>query len=249
MSPDRSGTDESPTADGTDSQVEASDNSTEAPTEYDIDDVYKQLQLLEATVTSDEERREVRRARKMLKHVPGSDRISKYTTRDMGEAFVGGIVFSLPLLVEDGVFEIAEWFTEYMIASVPIFLVVNVLFVLLLTTGLLYAIDFREVKITNPLFGFIPRRLLGVLIISFLVAAGTMFMWGRLHEEDPSTVERFSRITVIWAAAALGAVLADILPGESKGTDVSEILGSGTTGSASETELEQTTDQNNEDKN
>lgn len=192
--------------------------------DYDIDDVYSQLERLAETVSSEEEQREVQRAKGMLRKVPGSTHISKYTTRDMGEAFVGGIVFSLPLLVEDGVFEIAEWFAEHLIAGIPVLLVLNILFVVLLITGLLYAVDFREVQITNPILGFIPRRLVGVLTISFLVAAGSMFMWGRLHEEDPTTLEMFGRITVIWAAAALGAVLADILPGESKGEDISEII-------------------------
>ena len=245
MVQDRDSTDDGPSDGSPEPEERPLEGLEGAPTDYNLDDVYKQLQLLEATVTSDEERREVRRARKMLKRVPGSDRISKYTTRDMGESFVGGIVFSLPLLVEDGVFEIAEWFAEHTIANIPVFLALNVLFVITLTAGLLYAVDFREVKITNPLFGFIPRRLVGVLAISFIVAAGTMFMWGRLHEEDPSTVEQFNRITVIWAAAALGAVLADILPGESKGEDLSEILGSET----GETDTESSAiEKNNESK-
>lgn len=201
------------------------DPETESTAEYEIDDVYKQLQHLEATVTSEAEKTEVRRARRMLKRVPGSDKISKYTTRDVGEGAVGGILFAVPLLVEDGVFEIAEWFAEHVIAGIPIFLVINVLFIITLTAGVLYAVDFRTVQITNPLFGFIPRRLVGVLIVSFLVAAGTMLMWGRLHADDPTMVEQFNRITVIWAAAALGAVLGDIIPGESKGTDMSELIG------------------------
>lgn len=193
--------------------------------DYQISDVFAQLERLEATVTSEAEQREVERTRRILKAVPGSDHIRKYTTRDIGEAFVGGIIFALPLLVEGGVFEIAEWFTEITVAGVPVFLVVNVAFILTLTTGLLYAIDFRTVKITNPIFGFIPRRLVGVLMVSLLVAAGTMLMWGRLHEEDPTNLEVVARVTVVWAAAALGAVLGDILPGESKGRDISTIIG------------------------
>lgn len=224
MSRDEDDTAGPPAGDQTEPRESLSNGLDESTTEYNIDDVYKQLQLIEETVTSDAEREEVRRARKMLKRVPGSDHISKYTTRDMGESFVGAVVFSLPLLVEDGVFEIAEWFAEHTIAQIPIFLVLNVLFIGILVTGLLYAIDFREITITKPIFGFIPRRLVGVLAISLLVAVGSMFMWGRLHEEDPATIEQFGRVTVIWAAAALGAVLADILPGESKGEDISEMI-------------------------
>ena len=196
----------------------------EATGSYDVEDVLEQLRVLERTVTTPEERREVERAKRMLKRVPGSDRIRKYTTRDIAEGVVGGIVFSLPLLVEDGVFEIAEWFLEFTVGPLPVFLVVNSIFVVALATGLLYATDFRDVRITRPILGVVPRRLVGVLVISFIVAAGMMFMWGRLHEEDPTALERLGRITVLWAASALGATLGDILPGESSGTDIGDLI-------------------------
>ncbi len=189
-----------------------------------IDEVLTQLDVLEETVSDDRERAEVQRVRSMLQYVPGTSTINKYTSRDMGEAFVGGLVFSLPLLVEDGVFDIAAWFVTHTVGPIPIFFVANLVFVLLVTTGLLYAVDFREVVISEPIFGILPRRLVGVLVISFTCAAGMMFLWGRLHEGDPTTLESLSRATIIWASAALGAVLADILPGESKGEDINIVL-------------------------
>ena len=87
-------------------RTEAEDNPSSSQT--DIADILEQLDELEAFVSSSEERKEVRRTKRMLKRVPGSKRIKKYTSRDVAEGFVGGIIFSLPLLVEDGVFEIAE---------------------------------------------------------------------------------------------------------------------------------------------
>jgi len=47
-----------------------------------------------------------------------------------------------------------------------------------------------------------------------------MVTWGRLFLDDPMNTAAFARITVVWAAAALGASLGDIHPGESKGTDL-----------------------------
>jgi uncharacterized membrane protein len=187
-----------------------------------VDDVLDQL---EDTITTPEQRDELHRTRRMVKHLPGGqrleERISKYTTRDMGEAFVGSIIFALPLLVEDGVFAIADHFLDdATIAGIPLFLVANVLFVIALTAGLIYVVDFREVQVTNPILGLVPRRLVGVLGVSFLTAAGLMVLWGRLFLDDPSTLAAFARITVVWAAAALGASLGDILPGESKGADL-----------------------------
>lgn len=165
-----------------------------------------------------------RRRKKLLDRLPASERIiRKFTGRDVAEAFIGGVLFSLPLLVEDGVFEIAEWFAAYTVGPVPVFLTLNILLIVGLVTGLLYYTDIRDIQV-RLLFGFVPKRLVGILTISFIVAAGSMFLWGRLHEEDPTTLERMGRIAVIWAPAALGATLADILPGESKGADLVDMI-------------------------
>ncbi len=195
-----------------------------AGNDYELSDVFDQLDELEETVSSTEERREVRRTRRMLERMPGRERIKKYTGRDVAEGCVGGIIFALPLLVEDGVFEIAEWFVDFSIGPLPLFLAMNVVFVVSIVTGVLYFTDIRDIQ-PRLIFGFIPKRLTATLIISFVVAASMMLMWGRLHEEDPTTVEQFSRITVIWAAAALGATLGDILPGESQGQDLATLVG------------------------
>jgi len=191
---------------------------------YDIKDVFEQLEVLEETVTSPEERQEIEHTRRMLAHLPRSNRIRKYTTRDVSEGIVGGIVFSLPFLVEGGVFDIAEWFVTIRVGPVPVFFLLNAAFIVVLAAKVLYVTDIRTVHITYPIFGVIPRRLVGVLASSFLVAAALMFAWGRLHEGEPTVLEQFARVTVTWTAASLGAVLADILPGESRGTDISEML-------------------------
>lgn len=192
--------------------------------DVNVGDILDQLDQLEDTITTDDQHKEFQETKQMLKRLPGSDsleeRITKYTTRDIGEATVGSIVFALPLLVEDGVFEIAESFFDFLIAGIPVMLVANVLFVFALTYGLIYGVDYRDVHINNPILGFLPRRLVGILVASFVTTALLMLMWGRLLADDPTQWEMFARITVIWAAAALGASLGDILPGESKGTDL-----------------------------
>ncbi len=194
----------------------------------DINDLLTKLDALKETVDHPDEREKVRQTISLVERMPGSEaftkRITKYTTRDIAESFVGGILLSLPLLVEDGVFDIAEWFASALVVGVPVFLVGNVLFVLVMTWGLLYYADFRDLQDPNPILGFLPRRLVAVVTISLLVAVGTMTLWGRLFEGDPTTLEAVGRVTVIWAAAAFGAALGDILPGESTGQDVSERL-------------------------
>jgi len=201
-------------------------NPSHGPEEPDINDLLRKLDRLKDTVDEPHEREKVRQTISLVERMPGSQaftkRITKYTTRDIAESFVGGILLSLPLLVEDGVFDIAEWLADTLVGGVPVFLVANVLFVLVMTWGLLYFADFRDLQDPNPIFGFLPRRLVAVLSISLLVSVGTMILWGRLVEGNPTTIEAFARVTVIWAAAAFGAALGDILPGESTGQDVSE---------------------------
>lgn len=196
----------------------------EGSSDIDIEQVLDHLDAIEHPLTAEEAHDEFRRVRQMLDYVPGTTTIHKYTGRDLGEAFIGGLVFSLPLLVEDGVFDIAEWFVNVTLWSIPIFFVLNVAFVVVVAAGLLYAVDIREVTIPDPVLGFIPRRLIGILAISFLCASGMMLLWGRLHEGDPTVLESIARATVIWASATIGAVLADILPGESKGEDLRRVF-------------------------
>jgi len=45
------------------------------------------------------------------------------------------------------------------------------------------------------------RAILAVL----LGAAALVVVWGRLFHAEPTNAEAFARITVVWAAAALGA--------------------------------------------
>jgi uncharacterized membrane protein len=208
----------------TGAEADGSVRSEELPSEAEMQRLLEHLEELEEFVDHPDERRKVQKAIHAAHRVPGvhavENGIKRYTTRDMAEAFVGSILLSLPLLVEDGVFEIAEHFVEFTVAGMPIFLVSNVLFIGLFTTALLYWTDIRDVGVIDPLFGFVPRRLVGVLGISLLTATGLMIMWGRIFEGGPTTAEAIGRITVIWTAAAFGAALGDILPGESEGIDV-----------------------------
>lgn len=200
---------------------------THGPADPDINDLLAKLDALSDTVDDDHEREKVRQTISLVERMPGSSaftvRITKYTSRDMAESFVGAVLFSLPLLVEGGVFEIAAWLAATTVAGVPVFLLAHVAFVLVMTAGLLYGADFRQIDIRHPILGVVPRRYAGVLLVSLLTSAFLLLLWGRLHEGDPTGGERGARVLVVWAAAAFGAGLGDILPGESQGEDIGEI--------------------------
>jgi len=136
-------------------------NPSHGPEEPDIDDLLRKLNRLKDTVDDPHEREKVQQTISLVNRMPGSQaftkRITKYTTRDIAESFVGGILLSLPLLVEDGVFDIAEWLAGTLVGGLPVFLIANVLFVLVMTWGLLYFADFRDLQDSSPIFGFLPR--------------------------------------------------------------------------------------------
>jgi uncharacterized membrane protein len=149
------------------------------------------------------------------------DRIQKYTSRDIAEAFVGSVVFAIPFLVEDGVFEIADFFLSFQIGIFPVFFLVNAAFVLVMILALVYWAGPQDVQVNRPIFGVIPRRLVGIAAVSFLTAAALMTMWGRVDNwQDP--VVALARISVVWTVASFGASLGDILPGESSGADIND---------------------------
>lgn len=200
---------------GADEEVDAS-----PPEAVAVEEILSQLEELEESVDDPEERREVRGAIRLVDRMPGTSvrdgLIRKFTRRDIAEGFVGAILISLPMLVEDGVYDIAEAFLE-----VPTLFALNVLFTVTMAAGLLYFADFREVRITRPILGFVPRRFLAVLLIGFLTAAFTMTLWGRLDGwSDPAVA--LSRISVVWTISTFGAALGDILPGESSAEDIND---------------------------
>jgi uncharacterized membrane protein len=89
--------------------------------------------------------------------------------------------------------------------------------------ALVYWAGPQDVKATRPILGFIPRRLVGIALVSYLTAAALMTMWGRVADwNDP--VVAMARISVVWTVASFGAALGDILPGESSGADINDEL-------------------------
>jgi len=223
-----------PPSDGDRAETSADDrgegtpaNGPRGPENPDINDLLAKLDALSDTVDEGHEREKVRQTISLVERMPGSSafrtRITKYTSRDLAEAFVGSVLFALPLLVEGGVFEIAAWFAAATPGGVPVFLLVHVGFVLVMTAGLLYFADFRQIEISHPILGVVPRRYAGILLVSLFTSVLMMFLWGRLHEGDPAALELVSRVAFVWAGAAFGASIGDILPGESQGTDIKHL--------------------------
>ncbi len=186
----------------------------------EVDRLLDELDRLEDAVDDPEERRRVARTIAIAQRMPARDRIRKYTTRDVAEAFLGGTLFAVPLMFEDGVFGIARHLLRYRIADLPVFLLANGGFMLVGTVALIYWTDVRDIEPRRPLFGVVPRRLAGVLVASLVAVVVLMVLWGRLFVDTPTAAEAAARVSVVWTVAAFGAALGDIVPGESEGYDI-----------------------------
>ncbi len=194
-----------------------------------IEKLHGQYDDLEAVVDAPGERRDVERLRQATVEAAlddgFGDRIDKYTPRDIAEAFVGSIFFAIPFLVEDGVFDVATYFLAVPLGGLPLFLLVNAGFVILMILALVYWAGPQDVRVSRPILGFIPRRLVGIAVVSFLTAAALLTLWGRVGTWAEPVVA-LARVSVVWSAASFGAALGDILPGESSGADINEELAS-----------------------
>ncbi|WP_348612054.1 DUF2391 domain-containing protein [Halobaculum rarum] len=193
----------------------------------DVADVIDQLDRLYETVDTPQESREVEHTRELVRQLSVGvfgERVSKYTTRDVAEAFVGSLVFLIPLLVEDGVYEIAEHLLTPGPFGVPVMLAGNIALTLILTGALIYWSDIQRVDVTTYVAGVpVPRRLVATLVVAFATSAVMMTLWGRVDGwADPTAA--LGRITVVWSAAAVGAALGDLLPGESTGEDITRAV-------------------------
>jgi uncharacterized membrane protein len=190
-----------------------------------VDALHEEFDDLESMVSDSPDRHEVSRLREETVEATlddrFGDRIQKYTSRDIAEGFVGSIFFAIPFLVEDGVFDVAEFFLSFRVGLFPVFFLVNTAFVLLMILALVYWAGPQDVEMNRPILGFIPRRMVGIALISFLTAAALMTMWGRVDNWQDPTVA-LARISVVWTVASFGAALGDILPGESSGADIND---------------------------
>jgi len=51
----------------------------------------------------------------------------------------------------------------------------------------LYIARFQDVRVSDPFFGFVPRRLVGVLGVSTVTATLLLTGWGRVDWADPGS--------------------------------------------------------------
>lgn len=176
----------------------------------DMGDLYDELEALADVVDDPEERERVAAAMRLAVEVepPGVfGRVVKGFDRgDVAEALLGSALFGIPMLVEGGTSEVGEFLVMH-----PVSVLGTFAFTVVAVVGILYVSDIQDVRVSQRLLGFIPRRLAGVLGISFAFAVVSMTTWGRVDWATPAVA--VAAIAVAWVPMAIGAALGDILPG------------------------------------
>lgn len=183
-------------------------SSEEAP---HMGDLFDQLEELEETVDTPEEQEQVRQTMRIAVRASQASgtfgRVVKgFGREDLAEALLGAVLFGIPMAVEGGTQEVGEFLTTR-----PIFLAGTALFGIGITIGILYVADIQDVHVTNPIFGLVPRRLVGVLGVSFITAVVMLTTWGRISWDTPWTA--LANVVVAFVPMSIGAALGDILPG------------------------------------
>ncbi|WP_221625666.1 DUF2391 family protein [Halobellus ruber] len=186
--------------------------------ELPFDDGHEEMQRLLAefdvlaeTVDSPEEKERVRAARNAAVLAADDDEIfgqviQGYDRADLAEAFLGSLLFGIPMFVEGGTNEVGSF-----LAANPLSLFGTVVGTIGLAIGILYVADIQDVRVYKPILGVVPRRLVGVLGSSFLTALVMMTAWGRVGWSDPLLA--VATVVAAFVPMSIGAALGDILPG------------------------------------
>jgi uncharacterized membrane protein len=176
----------------------------------ELSDLYEHLEELEELVDSPEEREKVRKTMRMTVDVNTPDVFGRvicgYDRADLAESVLGALLFGIPMFVEGGTNEVGAF-----IATHPLYLLGTYALALAVVVGIIYVAEIQDVRVHNPFFGVVPRRLVGVMGVSFGTALLMMTLWGRVSWSDPWLA--LSTVSVAFVPMAIGASLGDILPG------------------------------------
>lgn len=177
----------------------------------DMGDVLDDLEELEDIVDTEAEREQVREAietaiaaqprRTFGRVIRGFDRT------DAAEALIGSLLFGIPMFVEGGTGEVGAF-----LATRPALLAGTLGFAIAIVYGLLYVADIQDVRVHAAVLGVVPRRLLGVLLISGTAGVAMLTAWGRVDWTTEPWVA-FCTVCVAFVPMSIGAALGDILPG------------------------------------
>lgn len=181
------------------------------PGRSDMGDLFDELDELEELVEGEEAREQVRETMRTAMEASSNAGafgrvIHGFDRADLSEALLGSILFGIPMAVEGGTQEVGTF-----LASRPALLLGTFGFAVSLVVGIIYVADIQEVRVADPVFGILPRRLIGVFGVSAIAAVVMLTAWGRVDWSTPMLA--VGDVVVAFLPMSIGAALGDILPG------------------------------------
>ncbi|MFC6826663.1 hypothetical protein [Halopelagius fulvigenes] len=136
-----------------------------------LDRLLDELEELEDAVETPEARRQVREVMRAAVHVSRQrsafgNVVKGFGREDLAEALLGSVLFGVPMFVEGGTQEVGEY-----LAGHPLSFVGTLCFAVGMVIGILYVADIQDVRVSNPILGVVPRRLVGVVGVSVSVSS------------------------------------------------------------------------------
>ena len=181
----------------------------DAPDRPDVSDLFDELEELDDVVDDPEAQRQLDEIKTLTGSIQGSafgQVIYGFDRHDAAEAALGSLLFGIPMAVEGGTNEAGAF-----VAGSPWLLAGVAAATVAIVHAVLYVAEFQDVRVADPIFGVVPRRLAGVLAVSLVTATVLLTGWGRLEGNEP--VVALATVFVAWVPMAIGAALGDILPG------------------------------------
>ena len=127
----------------------------------------------------------------------------EFTLKDLAQQAVGAMALSAPLSVTQEVWELAK------IMDTP--RIITIVFLTIAFDILLYYYTkFRAVK-NERILGIVPKRILSILAISYLMAATMLFVFGVIGLQITEQAWQIKLIIFIGLFANIGAGAADLL--------------------------------------
>jgi uncharacterized membrane protein len=182
------------------------DGGTGGVDEARLQELLDEIEDLTDTEAERDRVRETVEERLDIESGPFGQVIRGFDRGDLAETLLGSVLFGIPMAVEGGTQEVGAH-----MAANPLAIEATVVFTVGIVVGILYVSDLQDVRVHAPLFGLVPRRLVGVVGVSFGTAVAMLTLWGRVDWAAPGLA--LATCTAAFVPMAIGAALSDILPG------------------------------------
>ncbi len=174
-------------------------NASQLPNE-EVEELLDQLEEAEEAVDSHNQRRAIRRTRRLLTRFPN---VSRFGIDDVAQQIVGGFILSAPFVVTEEVWTLAASMNGLQTA-------ITIFMVLAIGYGTLYRAEDREADTERAIAG-VPLRFLSLLIISYTSVIILAFVFDAPATFGATPFTTFKAICIGAIFSVVGAATADSL--------------------------------------